>query len=98
PRVCHPFPTRRSSDLRPDTAVLESGKQETRITSVSEQELTNALIRVTKDEKKTIYFLTGHAEHLLEDSSKEGYSFLKEALERQGDRKSTRLNSSHQII
>jgi ABC-type uncharacterized transport system involved in gliding motility auxiliary subunit len=69
---------------RPDTAVLESGKQETRITSASEQELTNALIRVTKDEKKTVYFLTGHAEHPLEDGSKEGYSFLKEALERQG--------------
>src|SRR5437879_12317621 len=69
---------------RPDTAVLESGKQETRITSASEQDLTNALIRVTKDEKKTVYFLTGHAEHALEDGSKEGYSFLKEALERQG--------------
>jgi len=69
---------------RSDTAVLESGKQETRITSPSEQELTNALIRVTKDEKKTVYFLTGHAEHLLEDGGKEGYSFLKEALERQG--------------
>ena len=69
---------------RPDTAVLESGKQEMRITSASEQELTNALIRVTKDEKKTVYFLTGHAEHPLEDGSKEGYSFLKEALERQG--------------
>ncbi len=69
---------------RPDTAVLESGKQETRITSASEQELTNALIRVTKDEKKAVYFLTGHGEHLPEDGSKEGYSFLKEALERQG--------------
>jgi len=69
---------------RPDTAVLESGKQETRITSASEQELTNALIRVTKDEKKAVYFLAGHAEHALEDRSKEGYSFLNEALERQG--------------
>jgi ABC-type uncharacterized transport system involved in gliding motility auxiliary subunit len=69
---------------RPDTAVLESGKQETRITSATEQELTNALIRVIKDEQKTLYFLTGHAEHLLEDSDKGGYSFLKEALERQG--------------
>jgi ABC-type uncharacterized transport system involved in gliding motility auxiliary subunit len=69
---------------RPDTAVLESGKQETRITSATEQELTNALIRVTKDEKKTLYFLTGHSEHLLENTDKDGYSFLKEALERQG--------------
>jgi ABC-type uncharacterized transport system involved in gliding motility auxiliary subunit len=63
---------------------LESGRQETRITTASEQELTNALVRVTKDEKKHIYFLTGHAERLLEDTDKEGYSFLKEALERQG--------------
>ena len=69
---------------RPDTAVLESGKQETRITSGTEQELTNALIRVTKDEKKTLYFLAGHSEHLLEETGKGGYSFLKEALERQG--------------
>src|SRR5713226_5878863 len=79
-----PGVTRQYGITRPDTAVLESGKQETRITSASEQELTNALIRVTKDEKKTVYFLTGHAEHVLEDRSKEGYSFLKEALERQG--------------
>src|SRR5712692_5116431 len=79
-----PGVTRQYGITRPDTAVLESGKQETRITSASEQELTNALIRVTKDEKKTVYSLTGHAEHLLEDGSKEGYSFLKEALERQG--------------
>lgn len=69
---------------RTDTAVLASGSQETRITSASEQELTNALIRVTKDEKKTLYFLTGHAEHLLEETDKGGYSFLKDALERQG--------------
>jgi len=69
---------------RPDTAILESGPQETRITSATEQELTNALIRVTKDEKKTLYFLTGHAEHLLDDTGETGYSFVKEALERQG--------------
>ena len=75
---------RRYAITRVDTAVLESGKQETRITAATEQELTNALVRVTKDEKKTLYFLSGHSEHLLEDSDKEGYSFLKEALERQG--------------
>lgn len=69
---------------RPDTAVLESGRQETRITAASEQELTNALIRVTKDDKKTLYFLTGHSEHILEETDKSGYSFWKEALERQG--------------
>ena len=79
-----PGVARRYGLTRPDTVVLESGKQETRITSASEQELTNALIRVTRDEKKTLYFLTGHSEHLLEETDKGGYSFLKEALDRQG--------------
>ena len=75
---------RRYGITRADMAVLESGTQETRITAATEQELTNALLRVTKDEKKTLYFLTGHGEHPLEDSDKEGYSFLKDTLERQG--------------
>jgi len=79
-----PGVARRYGLTRPDTAVLESGPQETRITSASEQELTNALVRVTRDEKKTLYFLTGHSEHPLEEPDKGGYSFLKEALERQG--------------
>lgn len=79
-----PGAARQYGITRPDTAVLESGKQETRITSATEQELTNALLRVTKDDKKTLYFLTGHSEHLLEETEKGGYSFLKEALGRQG--------------
>jgi ABC-type uncharacterized transport system involved in gliding motility auxiliary subunit len=75
---------RRYGITRLDTAVLESGKQETRITVPTEQELTNALLRVSQDERKNVYFLTGHGEHPLEESEKAGYSFLKETLERQG--------------
>jgi len=75
---------RRYGITRIDTAVLESGKQETRITSATEQELTNAILRVTKDDKKMVYFLTGHGEHALDDATEGGYSFFKEALERQG--------------
>jgi ABC-type uncharacterized transport system involved in gliding motility auxiliary subunit len=69
---------------RLDTAVLQSGKQETRITAPTEQEVTNALLRVTRDDKKNIYFLSGHAEHQLDEMSEAGYSFLKIALEQQG--------------
>jgi ABC-type uncharacterized transport system involved in gliding motility auxiliary subunit len=68
--------------------VLESGKQETRIKSaldvVSEEELTNALIRVSREQKKVVYFLEGHGEHALDDSGQAGYSQAKEALEREG--------------
>jgi len=75
---------RRYGLTRSDTAVLESGKQETRISAATEQELTNALVRVTKDDRKRLYFLTGHGEHALDGADKDGYSFLKDALERQG--------------
>jgi ABC-type uncharacterized transport system involved in gliding motility auxiliary subunit len=75
---------RRYGITRLDTAVFESGKQETRVTAPSEQEITNGLLRVTRDAKKNIYFLSGHAEHQLDDSSEAGYAFLKKALEQQG--------------
>jgi ABC-type uncharacterized transport system involved in gliding motility auxiliary subunit len=75
---------RRYGITRLDTAVLESGKQETRVAAPTEQEVTNALLRVTRDDKKNIYFLTGHAEHQLDDTTEAGYAFLKRALEQQG--------------
>ena len=75
---------RRYGITRLDTAVLESGKQETRINAPTEQEMTNALLRVTRDDKKNVYFLSGHAEHQLEDTSEIGYAFFKKALEQQG--------------
>ncbi len=75
---------RRYGITRLDTAVLESGKQETRVMAPTEQELTNALSRVARDDKKSIYFLAGHAEHQLDDTSEAGYAFLKKALEQQG--------------
>lgn len=67
-----------------DTLVLESGKQETQIKNTTEQELTNAMIRVSKDEKRKVLFLSGHGEHSLNDNEKTGYSKVKEALEKQG--------------
>jgi ABC-type uncharacterized transport system involved in gliding motility auxiliary subunit len=67
-----------------DSMVLESGAQSALINQIVEQEITNAIIRVTKDEKRTIYFLDGHGEHRLDDKDKEGYSTVKESLEKQG--------------
>ncbi len=67
-----------------DTLVLESGKQETQIKNTTEQELTNAIIRVSRDEKRKVLFLSGHGEHSLNDTERNGYSKVKEALEKQG--------------
>ncbi|MCI0527745.1 MAG: GldG family protein, partial [Nitrospira sp.] len=71
-----------------NTVVLEGGKQETRIKAaadvVSEEELTNALIRVSREQRKVVYFLEGHGEHALDDPGQTGYSQVKETLEREG--------------
>jgi ABC-type uncharacterized transport system involved in gliding motility auxiliary subunit len=68
--------------------VLESGKQEARVKAaaemVTENELTNALIRVSRDERKVVYFLEGHGEHSIEEQRETGYSQAKETLEREG--------------
>ncbi len=69
---------------RTDTAVVESGGQTNRVTTASEAELTGAIIRVSKDEKKRIVFLEGHGERATADQDKGGLSLMKAALEKQG--------------
>lgn len=65
------------------TIVVESGKQEARINSADEEALTNALIKVTSDRERVVYFTTGHGEHDLGGSERGGLSALKAELEKQ---------------
>lgn len=46
-----------------------------------EEKLTNAIISVTKGERKTLCYTTGHGEKLFSDTSRDGLSDLKEMLE-----------------
>lgn len=80
----HPAAAKQYGITQYDTIVVESGGQEARIRSVSEQELTNALIRVRKKDKKRIAVLDGHGEPSLTDTDANGFSQAKDALERQG--------------
>ncbi len=66
------------------TTVLEAGGNENRITTTTEEDLTNALIKVTREGKKVIYFLEGHGEHSIEQTEDLGYSFAKDELEKLG--------------
>ena len=74
---------------RSDTAVFESGNQTVRVTSPSEAELTGALIRVSKNDKKRILFLEGHGEISTENRERTGFSQAKELLTKQGYEVST---------
>ncbi len=65
------------------TTMLSRGERKTTITGSQEQDLTSALIKVTQDSQKTIYFVVGHGELALDKFDKEGLSQLKDALEKQ---------------
>jgi ABC-type uncharacterized transport system involved in gliding motility auxiliary subunit len=65
------------------TLVLESETREEKITQATEQEVTNALLRVTRKEEKVIYFTNGHDEKSTENYGKDGYSDVGKAIDDQ---------------
>ncbi|MEK6577288.1 MAG: Gldg family protein [Nitrospirota bacterium] len=67
-----------------DTMLLESGEKEARAKGIVEQELTNAIIRVTREGKRSIYFIEGHGEHGVDDTERSGLSQVKDSLTKQG--------------
>lgn len=66
------------------TTILESGDKENRITSTNEEDVTNAIIKISREKKKIIYFLEGHGEGSIEVSEEMGYSTSKDELQKLG--------------
>jgi len=66
------------------TTILESKDKEGRFTAVNEEEITNAVIKITSKQKKVIYFLEGHGEGSIKDLEDKGFSLAKNELEKQG--------------
>jgi len=66
------------------TIVFELGTKENRITTTSEEDITNALIKLTREKKKVIYFLEGHGENSIEETGETGFSTAKGELEKIG--------------
>ena len=67
-----------------DTAVMESDSQRLYLNEASENDVTNALLRVTQTTKKRLLFLTGHGEKGLQDQQSTGLSRARDALNKQG--------------
>jgi ABC-type uncharacterized transport system involved in gliding motility auxiliary subunit len=63
--------------------VVVGPKKKETIEEPTEEKVTNAIIKVTRDEEKTVYFLTGHGERSLSDSQPAGYSQVKAEIEKQ---------------
>ena len=66
------------------TTIIEAGDKESRITTTTEEDVTNALIKATRARKKVIYFLEGHGEESVEESGDNGYATIKTELEKLG--------------
>ena len=68
----------------PGTIVFESGGRHESVTVVSEQRFTSAILRVTEEKAKKIYFLRGHKERAIDEyAEKTGLSNAADALKAQ---------------
>src|SRR5229473_2076833 len=62
--------------------MVDSGTKKEEAKSLTEEEVTGALIRSLKSGERNVCFVSGGGEHSLEDSGRSGYSNAKEALEK----------------
>ena len=76
-----PLVVKKYNIRQPGTIIVESDTRSSRVDNLMgpddpkvEEKLTNAIIQVAKGDKKKIYFLVGHGEHLISDTGREGYS------------------------
>ena len=68
---------------RDGQVVVASGDKREMVDDFTEEKITNAIIKVTREEEKFIYFLNGHGERELDGFDPEGLSVAKEAIEKQ---------------
>ncbi len=64
------------------TMVFAYDGRSTRIEDVSEEAITNAIVKVTRQGEKTVYFLQGHGEPATNETGEDGYSEAKSGLEK----------------
>jgi len=73
----------RAADIRTlGTIKVDTGAKSEEAKSVTEEEITSALIRALKTGERTVCAVSGSGEGSFEDSERRGYSNLKEALEK----------------
>jgi ABC-type uncharacterized transport system involved in gliding motility auxiliary subunit len=60
--------------------IVEAGGQREQLSFGGEQEITRAILKLTRTNKKKIYFVQGHGEHDPDSTDPDGYSSAREAL------------------
>lgn len=78
--------------------IIAAGERIERPTATSEQDLVNAIMKVTRDQMKTICFITGHGEKDIASEESEGYQVVDKALQSENyQTKSINLVSENQV-
>ncbi len=78
-------PTRTSEmDVKSyDTIIIQYGDKREQTTSITEETLTNSILKITRDVQKTVCFVVGHGEKDPYSEDPAGYSIMREAIESQ---------------
>ncbi len=74
--------TRRYEVKTYGTIVLEGYGKKQVVQTADEENITNALLKLSRKEQKKIYFLAGHGEHSLSADARDSFSNAKSALEK----------------
>ena len=75
PELARQYKVRRMGDI-----VVAAGDRNETISNTSEQSVTNAILKVTRDKLKTVCFVEGHDEKSLSDTQSSGYSIVEQRL------------------
>jgi len=84
-----PVAAQKAKITRDGMIVLQMGERLEPVTFITEKELTSALVRLISKEERSVYFLTGHGEKLLDSQDQMGYSAVKTVLESKNYRVAT---------
>jgi ABC-type uncharacterized transport system involved in gliding motility auxiliary subunit len=66
-----------------NTIVVECGLRREKVEEFNESNLTNAILKVTREREKVVYFLSGHGERSITDAGVEGYKSAAEAIQKE---------------
>jgi len=93
-----PLAAQSANITRDGTVVVRMGDQQESVTTVTEQELTGALVHLINPTSESIYFLIGHGEYSPDDTGDQSLSQIKGTLESKNYKVSTlNLLATNQI-
>ncbi|MBP9947217.1 MAG: GldG family protein [Vicinamibacteria bacterium] len=75
-----PAKTRALDVAQLPTIVVALGERREKVLTDSEEDITNAILKLTRDVKKTVCFATGEGQRDIEDPSEHGYSGVRNAI------------------